>query len=89
MSLPLVLKDELKGIIFSGIEPIAFSGLLKFENEVLDLPKNMIPLSSSFNTSGSDIAEADGGRPTNEDAGKSDSDETQRAKDKPSNEKVE
>lgn len=73
----------------SGIEPIAFSGLLKFENEVLDLPKNMIPLSSSFNTSGSDIAEADGGRPTNEDAGKSDSDETQRAKDKPSNKKVE
>lgn len=73
----------------SGIEPIAFSGLLKFENEILKLPENMTPLSSSFNTSGKDIVDEEGGRPTNKEAGESDSDETQRAKDKPSNEKVE
>lgn len=67
-----------------GIEPVAFNGLLKVENEILDLPKVMIPLSSSFNTSGSDITDT-GGRPKNADNGKADSDETQRGKDKPDN----
>lgn len=65
-----------------GIEPIAFPNLLKFENEILNLPSEMIPLSSSFTTNGAEITN-DGGRPTNESTGKTDSDETQRAKDKP------
>ncbi|ARM67740.1 hypothetical protein LW81_170 [Lactococcus phage LW81] len=75
-----------------GIDPVAFTGLLKVENEILDLPEIMTPLSSSFNTSGSDIAgEAiketgkENGRPTNETTGNKDSDETQRSKDKPAN----
>lgn len=66
----------------TGIEPIAFPNLLKFENEILNLPSEMIPLSSSFTTNGAEITN-DGGRPTNEATGTTDSDETQRAKDKP------
>ena len=75
-----------------GIDPVAFTGLLKVENEMLDLPEIMTPLSSSFNTSGSDIAKdtvsdtgKENGRPTNEETGNKDSDETQRSKDKPAN----
>lgn len=75
-----------------GIDPVAFTGLLKVENEMLNLPEIMTPLSSSFNTSGSDIAgdagkatDKQNGRPTNEQAGNEDSDETQRSKDKPAN----
>ena len=44
----------------------------------------MIPLKSSFNTNGDDIvANGDDGRPTNEEVGKEDSDETARDRDKP------
>lgn len=75
-----------------GIDPVAFTGLLKVENEMLDLPEIMTPLSSSFNTSGSDIAgdatnatDKENGRPSNEETGNEDSDETQRSKDKPAN----
>lgn len=67
-----------------GIEPIAFKGLNYLENKVLKLDEEMIPLKSSFNTGTQDI-QNEGGRPTNEDNGVEDSDETQRARDKPDN----
>ena len=67
-----------------GIEPIAFKGLNYLENKVLKLDEEMIPLKSSFNTGTNDI-QNEGGRPTNEDSGIEDSDETQRARDKPDN----
>lgn len=66
-----------------GLEPIMFSGLLFLENEVLNLQERMIPFSSTFNTSGNDIQKS-AGRPTNEESGKIDSDETARSRDKSS-----
>ena len=53
------------------------------ENEVLNLQERMIPFSSTFNTSGNDIQKS-AGRPTNEESGKIDSDETARSRDKSS-----
>lgn len=65
-----------------GVDPVAFDGLAFLENEVFELQNKMIPLKSSFNTSGDDIG-GDTGRPKNEDTGKEDSDETSRNRDKP------
>ena len=60
------------------------SGLLTVENDILDLTNRMIPFKSSFNVNGEDLREDEGGRPTNEEAGKEDADETARAKNKSS-----
>ena len=66
-----------------GVEPVSFNGLAYLENEVFKLQDKMIPLRSSFNTSGDDIRDGDNGRPTNEESGEEDSDETSRNRDKP------
>lgn len=77
-----------------GVEPISFANMAILENDVLKLHENMIPLKSSFNTSAEEIdkdvskeeeengIEDDGGRPTNEDIGVEDADETARGRDK-------
>lgn len=66
-----------------GLEPISFASMAFLENDVLDLPDKMIPLKSSFNTSGDEITENKDGRPTNKETGNEDSDETARDRDKP------
>lgn len=71
------------------IEPVSFEGLIHLENEVLGLNDKMVPFKSSFNT-GSDDVDSDplsggDGRPTNEELGTQDADETQRARDKSTN----
>lgn len=67
-----------------GVEPISLESMTYLENEVLELPDKLIPLTSSFNTSGEELTDSgNDGRPTNEELGVEDSDETQRAEDKP------
>lgn len=65
-----------------GLEPVSFASMAFLENEVLELNDKMVPLKSSFNTNGDEL-EDDGGRPTNEENGVEDSDETSRDRDKP------
>ena len=67
-----------------GLEPISMSSMAFLENETLELQDKMIPLVSSFNTSGDEITEEDG-RPTNEETGVEDADETARGRDKANN----
>ena len=76
------VKTYIAGLL--GLDPIAMSGLLTVENDILDLTNRMIPFKSSFNVNGEDLREDEGGRPTNEEAGKEDADETARAKNKSS-----
>ena len=76
--------DFLKTFLSSlfGLEPVSFASMAFLENEVLELNDKMVPLKSSFNTNGDEL-EDDGGRPTNEENGVEDSDETSRDRDKP------
>ena len=64
-----------------GLEPIAMMGLVDLENDVFELHNKLIPLASSHTLSSDDIMST-GGRPTNEESGNADTDETARARDK-------
>ena len=56
-------------------------GLVDLENDVFELHNKLIPLASSHTLSSDDIMST-GGRPTNEESGNADTDETARARDK-------
>lgn len=61
-----------------GLEPIEMLGLAMIENEIFELPDKLIPLRSSH----TETSTGETGRPTNEDVGKDDADETSRGRDK-------
>lgn len=75
------VKTYIAGLL--GLSPLKMSGLLLIENEILDLTNKMKPFVTSYNTNSQDIKNKSG-RPTNEESGKIDSDETSRSRDKSS-----